>query len=135
MRGWSLSREEASKGRAAVGDGDGAGAGEKFVGGIDAEGGMNGGMKIGDRDRVFDRLFGEVVGGSVGTLVFEPAAGEDEGEGRSLVTAAAVAIEFGRASELGGNHDEGFVEEVFPSEVVYEGGDSVVEVTDEPVLF
>ena len=77
----SLSREEASKGRAAVGDGDGAGAGEKFVGGIDAEGGMNGGMEIGDRDRVFDRFFGEVVGGSVGTLVFEPAAGEDEREG------------------------------------------------------
>ena len=48
MRGWSLSREEASKGRAAVGDGDGAGAGEKFVGGIDAEGGMNGGMNGGD---------------------------------------------------------------------------------------
>ena len=73
---WPLGKESGN-GSAAVGNGDGAGAGDEFVGGIDAEGGVDGGVEIGDADGVFETFFGEIVGGSIGASVFEPSAGED----------------------------------------------------------
>ena len=66
--------------------------------------------------------------------MFEPGSGEDERESGALMAAPPVAIEFGRAAELGGDDDEGFVEEVLFLEVIHERGDAVVGVPDEFVL-
>lgn len=51
------------------------------------------------------------------------------------MASAAVAIELGGAAEFGGDDDEGFIEELLLFKVVHEGGDAVVEVADEFVLF
>ena len=102
--------------------------------GVDSQGGMNGGVEVGDGDRVPDNLFGEVVGGTEGALMIQTTPGENEREGRSLMAAAAVAVELGGTSELGGDDNEGFVEESFFFKVAHKRGEAVVEVLNEFVL-
>ena len=96
---------------------------------------MDGGVEVGDGDGVFEDLFGEVIGDAVGAAVIEAAAGEEEAEGGALVTAASTGVELGGAAELGAEGDEGFVEQTVGFEVGDEGGEGVVEVFDEEVLF
>ena len=54
---------------ASIGDGDGAGSIHEFVVGIDSEGGVDGGVEVGDGNGVLDDFFGKVVGGTVSALM------------------------------------------------------------------
>ena len=65
----SVSAKQGSDGIAAVGDGDGAGAVHELVGGVDAHGGVDGGVEVHERHGVLDGLFGEFIGGAVSAAV------------------------------------------------------------------
>ncbi len=79
---------------------------------------MDGGVEVGDADRVFHGKFAEIIGGAISALVIEAASGEDQGESGALVTAPAAAVESGRATEFGADDDEGFVEESLVFEIL-----------------
>ena len=66
--------------------------------------------------------------------MIETASGEDEGEGGALVTATAPSIKASRASELGADGDEGFVEELLLLEIANQCGDGGVQLLNEEVL-
>jgi len=51
------------------------------------------------------------------------------------MAAAAISVELGWSSEFGGEDNEGFVEEALFFEIAHEGGEAVVEVLNECVLF
>lgn len=107
----------------------------EFFAGIDAHGGMNGGVEVGDGDGVLFDLFAFLfVGDSVGAHVVESASCKDEAEGGALVSASTSVVEFGGASELGSDGYEGFVEESLFFQIANECGEGGVEFLNENVL-
>ena len=66
--------------------------------------------------------------------MLEAAAGEDHREGRALVAATALGVEFRRTAELGGDDDEGLVEHAGALEVFDQAGEGIIELADEDVL-
>jgi hypothetical protein len=64
----------------------------------------------------------------------QTAAGQHEAESVGLVAATAAAVELAGATELGADHDEGFVEETFFLEIGNQRGERGVELADENVL-
>ena len=51
------------------------------------------------------------------------------------MAATAVTIKLGRATKLGGNDDDRLIEKAFLLEVIHQGGNTIIEVADEFVLF
>jgi hypothetical protein len=74
------SPEQRRNGLAAVGDGDGTQAVEEFVGRVDAEGGVNRGVEVGDGKRVLDDLLAEFVGDTLSTVMLQATVGHEQAQ-------------------------------------------------------
>ena len=106
----------------------------QFLGGVDAESRMYGGMEIGQGNGILDRFLGQLVGNTMGSLVVEAATGKQEAKALRMVSAATAAIESSRSTELGAHGHQGLVEQVVFLKVGDEGGEGVVQFLDEEVL-
>tara|TARA_B100000929_G_C15330495_1_gene360490 strand:- start:224 stop:460 length:237 start_codon:yes stop_codon:yes gene_type:complete len=73
----------------------------EFLGRIDAESRMNGGVKVGQGDGILDWLLRKFVGDAVGSLVVEAPTREQEAEALRMVATTTAAVESRGTPELG----------------------------------
>ena len=115
----------------AAGEAEGALAGgheEVLVG--ESHGVADGGVEVGGGDGVFDNRGSGFVGLAVDLAATDAAAGDEVGEGFREVVASAGGGDFWSASKLGGEDDEGGVEESLAVEVCEECGEGPVDDRD-----
>ena len=106
----------------------------EFLGGIDAESGMYGGMEIGQGNGILDRFLGQLVGNTVCSLVIEAATGKQEAKALRMMSATSTAVESSRSTELGAHSHQGLVEQVVFGKASDKGGQGIVQFLDEEVL-
>lgn len=106
----------------------------EFLGWIDSESRMDGGVEVGQGDGILDRLLRKFVGDAVGSLMVQAPTREQEAEALRMVTTATAAVESCGTPELGAYGHQGLVEQVIFLKVSDKGGQCIVQFLDEEVL-
>ena len=73
----------------------------EFLGWIDTESRMDGGMEVGQGDGILNRLLRKFVGDAVGSLMVEAPTREQEAEALRMVATTTAAVESRGTPELG----------------------------------
>lgn len=120
--------EQLRQWRAAVADFEGAaGFGDDLLIERQAHRVSNGGVEVGDRDRVFVRAEGVFVGSAPGSTPLDASAGEQAAEDAGMMVSTAVLIDLRRASELGAQRDQRRLQQTFLTEVLDQSCECLVE--------
>ena len=95
---------------------------------------MNRGVKIGNRNRILYNLLAQVIGNSVGSVVLQPAAGQQQTEAAPLVSATSPTIVRSRPTEFCTDRDERFIQDALSFEVADQSRQCNVEFFNEQML-
>ena len=129
------SGEEGAHGLAAIGDRDGpVGVVVEMALGVDAQRTMDGGVQVGHGDGVLKDGLAQLIGGADGLSGLQSAASQRDAKRLRVMAASAAVVEFGRATKLGGDDDEGLIKELVRFEIGDERGEGLIEIADEEVL-